>query len=542
MFYFYNGEPVEWLSKSARQYELYFYKSSPKHRWVPRYDDTKKEIQLIMQKEENLNPDADSYCYNKYKTDPYEHQKAFLDYARSHDKMLLLDEPGLGKTKQSLDLIVNRIESGQIKRALIICGVSSLQYNWLAEVHKHTDLKGYILGTRAVGKSGIKTKIGSGKDKVADINRLDKIPAEIFIINIEALRSEEISDALANCCKKNIIQQIVIDELHRCKNNKAKQTEGLLKLNPQYKLGLTGTPVINSPLDLYPMMKWMGRTVPPMSYFRTKYCIMGGFQDKQIVGYKNTDELGVDLQEWSLRRTKKECLDLPEKTVETVRIDLLPEQLKLYKEVQKDLRERREDIQASVSPMGQLVGLRKAVDCPPLVLESFSADCCAKLEILLDMLEQLIGSGQKVVIFTWFIFTLKYLDTMLRRHGYNPALIYGDLDAEVRDQNVRAFQENDKCNIILGNYQTMGTGLTLTASSHIIEYELPWTAADEEQAQDRCHRIGQYNPVNVTRLITNNTIDEVNERIIDGKAVLSADIMSKASQKQLVNMILDIQL
>ena len=88
----------------------------------------------------------------------------------------------------------------------------------------------------------------------------------------------------------------------------------------------------------------------------------------------------------------------------------------------------------------------------------------------------------------------------------------------------------------------MGTGITLTASSHIIEYELPWTAADEDQAQDRCHRIGQYNPVNVIRLITNNSIDEVNEQIVDGKAVLSENILSKSSQNKLVNMILDINI
>lgn len=542
MYYLYKDEPVERLAETEYEYELYFYKSSPKRRWVKKYTPEGTHIPLEVVPEDIKNVKGDSYSYTTYKTKPYEHQLQFLEYAKYHDKMLLLDEPGLGKTKQSLDLIANRIENGQIKRALIICGVASLQYNWLDEVKKHTDLKGYILGTRAVGKSGIRTRIGSGADKVNDLKRITSIPAQVFITNIETLRNNNIVDELQRCIKCGIIEQVVVDEIHRCKNPKTKQTAGLLSLNPQYKLGLTGTPVVNSPIDLYPMMKWMGRTVPPISHFRDKYCIMGGFQGKEITGYKNIQELSTDIQYWTLRRTKAECLDLPEKTVETIRVDMLPEQLKLYKEIQKDLRERMEEIQASPSPMGQMVGLRKAVDCPPLVLPTFSGECCAKLEVLLDIVDQLVSSGQKVVIFTWFVFTLQYLNTILRRHGYVPALMYGDLSQETREVNKKAFQENPDCKIIIGNYATMGTGITLTASSHIIEYELPWTAADEDQAQDRCHRIGQYNPVNVIRLITNNSIDEVNEQIVDGKAVLSENILSKSSQNKLVNMILDINI
>lgn len=541
MFYLYKEEPVECLNVTTHEYELYFYKSSPKHRWVPRYEN-QVEVPLIPQIEEDLNLLGSTYEYTTFKTKPFEHQLEFIEYSKFHNKMMLLDEPGLGKTKQSLDLIVNRIQNKQIERALIVCGVSNLQYNWLNEVKKHTDLGGYILGTRAVGKSGLQTRIGSGSDKVEDIKRITKIPARVFIINIEALRNQAIVAELERCIKDNLIQQIVFDELHKCKNPKAKQTEGLLRLNPEYKLGLTGTPIINSPLDLYPMMKWLGRRVPPMSYFKQKYCVLGGFQNKEIVGYRNTEELSRDIQAWSLRRLKKECLDLPEKTVETIRLDLLPAQLSLYKEVQKDLRERREEIMASASPMGQMIGLRKAVSCPNMVLAEYPIEACAKLELLLDMVEQITSSGNKVVIFTWFVFTLEYLNYVLRQHGYNPALVYGTLDQETRDRNVQAFQTIPECNIILGNYATMGTGINLTASSHIIEYELPWTAADEVQAQDRCHRIGQYNPVNITRLITNHTIDEINERIVDNKAALSDAVLSKENQKKLVNQLLDMKL
>lgn len=539
MFFDYKGEPVELIGKTTREYELYRYKGRPKHAWVPRYEN-QSEVILTPVPEEVIEPDADSLDFTVWKTEPYEHQKAFLKFSERHAQMLLLDQPGLGKTKQSLDLIANRILAGQIRKALIIVGVSGLQYNWQNEVKKHTDLVGYILGTRPVGKSGLQTKIGSGKDKVDDVNRLKKMAAQVIITNIESLRNAAIVDALKQQVQDGIIGMVVVDEVHKCKNPKAKQTEGLLELDTHYKLGLTGTPIVNSPLDLYAMMKWLNRTVPPKTYFEAKYCIKGGFEDREVIGYKNLDDLAFDFGCWTLRRTKAECLDLPEKTVQTYYVDLLPEQKKLYKEIQKDLRERSAEIMAAASPMGQLVGLKKATSCPPRVMEAFPPEACAKLESLLDIVEEVIASGQKIVIFCYHVFTIEYLNWALRKHGYNPALIYGAISNEVREANEHAFQTIPECNIILGNYQTMGTGINLTASSTIVEYELPWTAADEEQAQDRCHRIGQFNPVNIIRLVTRGTYDVVNEEIVDGKYELSETITESGRKREqaIVNKIL----
>lgn len=525
MYYMYEGEPVEVLEQTTREYEVYRYKGRPKHAWVPRYKDG-VEIPLIPVMEDIVEEDADNLDFTYWKTNPYQHQKDFLKYAEKHAQMLLLDEPGLGKTKQSLDLIANRIRANQIKKALIVVGVSSLQYNWLNEVKKHTDLQGYILGTRPAGKSGLRTKIGSGKDKVDDVNRMAKMSAQVFITNVESLRNDSIITALLSQVNDKVLGMIVVDEVHKCKNAKTKQTKGLLSLDTHYKLGLTGTPIVNSPVDLFAMMQWLGRTVPPKTYFEAKYCVKGGFKDKETIGFKNTEDLSADLSYWTLRRTKAECLDLPEKTVQTIHFDMLPEQAKLYKEVQKDLRERSAEILAAASPMGQLMGLKKVTGCPPRVLETYPPEACAKLEALIDIVEEITASGQKIVIFCYHVFTLEYLNWALRKHGYNPALVYGAIGTQVREANVQAFQNIPECNIILGNYQTLGTGFNLTASSTIVEYELPWTAADETQAQDRCHRIGQHHPVNIIRLVTNRTYDEVNEEIVDSKELLAESIIN----------------
>lgn len=539
MYYLYKGEPVEVLNITSREYELYRYKGRPKRAWVPRYED-QIEIPLVPQMENIVEPDAKELDFTFWKTNPYNHQKEFLRYSQEHAKMLLLDEPGLGKTKQSLDLIANRINANQIKKALIIVGVSSLQYNWANEVKKHTDLVGYILGTRAVGKSGIQTKIGSGKDKLDDVNRLKTMRAQVLITNIETLRNDNIVEALRVQIRDGVIGMIVVDEIHRCKNPKAKQTKGLLELDTHYKVGLTGTPIVNSPLDLFAMMQWLGRTVPPKTYFEEKYCVKGGFKGKEVVGYRNLEDLGKDLKFWTLRRTKDECLDLPEKTVQTIRFDMLPEQKRLYEEIRKDLRLRMPEIMASATPMGQLVGLKKATGCPPTVLETFPPEACAKWETLLDIVDEVTQAGQKVVIFCYHVFTVEYLNWALRKHKYNPALVYGAITPEIREKNVQAFQTIPECNIILGNYQTLGTGFNLTASSTIVEYELPWTAADEEQAQDRCHRIGQHHPVNVIRLVTNNSVDSAGEEIVDNKYGLSEAVFEQniALQRKVVESVL----
>lgn len=454
-------------------------------------------------------------------TKPYQHQIDFLNYAATHRNILLRDKPGLGKTKQALDLIMNRKRCGQIKKALIVCCVGGLQYNWLREVKKHTDLKGYILGTRPVRKNSLSTCIGSGADKLFDLKNTS---ADILICNIEAMRGKEFVAQLQLMIGRGELGQVVVDEVHKCKNGGAAQTRGLFALHPDYKLGLTGTPIINSPMDIYDLSVWMGQERRPASRFKADYCILGGFKNRDIVGYQNLNHLAAQLSTWSLMRTKEECLDLPAKVFKTSVLDMVPAQKGLYKEVLKDIRDRVEDIMALPTPMGRFVGLRKTTGCPVAVLDTFAEEECAKMQELLRIVSEATENGQKVVIFTWHVFTLHYVNAMLYKYRHQPALIYGDMSLESRNANEQAFQNNPDCKIIIGNYQTMGTGIELTAASIVVEYEQPWTAADEDQAIDRCHRIGQTKSLTCIKLISLNTVDERVDEIVELKRCLASEI------------------
>lgn len=488
----------------------------------------KKPLNLtpIQESEESTVP------FNTWITTPFQHQVEFLEWASHRSKFLLLDEPGLGKTKQALDLIMNRIQAGQIKRALIVCCVNQLQYSWFREVKKHTNLKGYILGTRPAKKNSTATKIGSGEDKLFDLKHAT---ADILICNVESLRNKDILAQLQLMVAKKEIGQIVVDEIHKCKSaSSSKMAAGLFSLHPNYKLGLTGTPIVNTPLDVFDINSWLGQELRSLSDFKAAYCIMGGFRDKEVVGYQNLDDLANRMQAFSLRRLKQDCVDLPPKNVDTLYIELSPAQKALYKECLKDIRDRAEDILTLPNPMSRFLGLRKVTSCPNEVQPSYNPYDCAKAEEVLRIVQEAIANNQKVVIYTWFVFTLKYLNTYLQNHGIQPALIYGEMDLASRDANRQAFQLNPDCKVIIGNYPSMGTGIELTAASIVLEYELPWTEADEIQAQDRCHRIGQTGSLTCLRLICKDTVDERVEDIIKLKSDLAAEVVDTLTMKDII--------
>lgn len=474
--------------------------------------------------------------YDFWITEPFKHQKEFLKWAEVHDNLLLRDEPGLGKTKQTLDLIMNRRKCGQIKRALIVCGVGGLQYNWLREVSKHTDLKGYILGTRPANKLGTKTKIGSNVDKIAD---LKSSRADILICNIEFLRNEEAVHQLQLMIARQDIGMVAVDECHKCKNQKAAQTKGLFGLHPPYKMGLTGTPIVNNPLDIYGLSVWLRQERRSLSKFKEDYAIMGGFKNKEIVGWKNLPELGRRIDLWSLRRVKEQCVDLPPKMITDVHIQMTPEQESLYKEVLKDIRDRKEEILTSPDPTSRFIGLRHVTGAPVEVLPDFDPEKCSKAVELLRRVQEALDNNRKVVIMVWYVSTLKFLNKLLYSYNIHPALIYGEMSLEMRNTNEQAFQNIDDCKVILGNYQTMGTGIELTAASVLIEYEQPWTAADEIQGQDRCHRIGQSKSLTVLRLITDNTVDERVNELITIKSDIVEEVNEKKRKKDFIEKILN---
>ena len=463
----------------------------------------------------------------EFKTKPFEHQIVGLEYGLTHDKWLLGDEQGLGKTKEVIDIAVAKKLTKGYKHCLVICGVNGLKWNWVNEVSTHSNENAWILGQKTKKD---KVVIGSNEDKLADLVALANnddadIHNSYFIItNIESLRYKvdtgevrvtkngkkekvyeyPIAKALSRLCNLGIIQMVAFDELHKAKNSYSDQGSQLLTITADTMIGMSGTPLMNQPIDLYVVLNWLGVENHSFYSFKNHYCIMGGYGDHQIIGYKNLDELQKRLDNIMLRRLKKDVLDLPEKIHINEYVDMTAKQTQIYREVMAGIEANIDQIKQSNNPLAELIRLRQATGYTGILSTKIKES--AKLDRMEEIVEETIANGKQIVIFSnW----AQIIDAVYERleKKYRLSVITGETKDEDRQNNVADFQSG-KTKIMLGTIGAMGTGITLTAGSVEIFMDEPWNRANKEQAEDRLHRIGQNENITIYTLLCKNTIDE----------------------------------
>lgn len=484
---------------------------------------------------ENEEPKCTEVELNKnYITDPFEYQLEGIQYGLEHNRWLLLDAPGLGKTLQMIYLAQELKERGEINHCLVICGVNSLKHNWKNEIEKHSNLSVRILGERLNTKG--KLKVGGIKERLEDLkNNIE----EFFVItNIETLRSPNIVKAIND--GKNKFDLILFDECHKAKTVGAQQSKGLQKLDSKYKVAMTGTLLTNNPLDAYVPLKWLGIEHSTATNFKYYYCVLGGYFTSDIIGYKNTEVLKDQISKHSLRRTK-DLLDLPSKTVIQEYVTMDDKQASFYNNILSGIVNQVDKIDLNTAnTLSMILRLRQATVSPWILSSEDIAS--AKIERALDLVEEIIANDEKVIIFSVFKEPLRYLYYKLKE--YNPVQITGDFSEADIELNKKRFAEDPSCKILLATTQKAGTGLTLTTASYAIFLDTPWTAAEFEQAQDRIHRIGAKKPVFIYELITKDTVDERVHEIVETKEVISDfiidDKISNSTYENLKKYILDL--
>lgn len=483
----------------------------------------KGALSELNEKEDILNtPEGFSF-----KTTPFSHQLEGVKYGLNVDRWFLGDEQGLGKTKQVIDIAVARKLQYGYKHCLIVCGVNTLKWNWVNEIHTHSDEDAYILGQRI--KSS-KIKIGSTKDKVDDLIELGTKQSTLpyFIItNVESFRDKNIAELIQQLCKNGIINMCAADEMHKMKNPTAQQTKGFLKCLPECRIGMTGTPLMNSPMDLYVILKWLGYEGHSFTAFKQHYCVMGGYGGYEIVGYKNMEQLTAQVKEIMLRRLKTDVLDLPEKIYVDEYVEMTSKQSIMYKEIETGLRCSFANGEIDISnPLASLIRLRQCTGYTGILSDELQES--AKLDRLCDIVDECVSNNQKVIIFSnWTQITNVIA---LKLNMYYPQIITGNTSDSDRQFCVEEFQTNKDVKVIIGTIGAMGTGLTLTAATTVIFMDEPWNKALYDQAVDRAHRIGQKNNITIYNLLTKDTIDErihqlvykkglMSDAVIDGKLV-----------------------
>lgn len=453
-----------------------------------------------------------------FKTAPFEHQIDGFNFGLEHSKWLLGDEQGLGKTKQVIDIAVAQKLQYNYKHCLIVCGVNGLKWNWLNEIKLHSNESAWILGQRM--KAG-KLVVGSTKDKIDDINELDKINSYFLITNVESLRDTTIQTKLGELCKDGTISMVAIDEIHKCKNPSSQQGKGILKLQPEYRVAMTGTPLMNTPLDLYIILRWLGFEKHAFYTFKNHYAIMGGYGGYEVVGYKNLGELQEQLNDIMLRRRKEDVLDLPEKVYIDDFVDMTPKQEQIYKEISAEIKMNIDKIQTSNNPLAELIRMRQATGYTG-ILSSLIKES-AKLDRLEEIVEESVSNNRKVVVFSnWTQMTDAILNRLSAK--YKCSIVTGETKDTERQNSVAEFQNGDS-DVMIGTIGAMGTGLTLTAGTVEVFVDEPWNKALKEQAEDRCHRIGTQSKITIYTIMCKNTIDERIHDIVEKKGIMSGALV-----------------
>lgn len=425
-----------------------------------------------------------------------------------NSNLLLADDTGLGKTFQVITALEAQKKMGLLSRGLVVCN-ASLIYNWLDEIEKHSYQKGVpIVGT--------KTK----REKIYDY-LLHNDDWTFAIISYETFKTD--IEILKKFVKQKSFDFCVLDEAHKIKNPTSQIGTVIHQIPFKYKYALTATPMPNNLLEIYNYAKWFGYMENENYYkFRNTYGVMGGYNNKEVIGYKNITRITNLLKLIMLRRLKKDKLkELPSLVFKTIPVVMGSTQQKLYDGVKNEIA----DILSStnidnVTALSKLIRLQQVTDHPKLIESNAPS---AKLEALDELVENLVENNEKVIIFSKFKTMTKLFEERYKK--YNPAVIHGEVAPKERQQQVYKFQKDNTCKLFIGCSPACREGLTLTASTNVIFYDLEWTPASVEQAYSRAYRIGQKNAVTVYFLICKNTIDEHVLEVINVKNLVSQSVM-----------------
>ena len=390
----------------------------------------------------------------------------------------------------------------------------------------------------ATFKFKVNVLLGDKKQRLRELEALKAFPfkaLKVAVINYESTWREEIFEALLDWKP----DMVIADESQRIKSHDAQQSKAMHKLGDvaKYKLILSGTPVQNNAIDIFSQYRFLDPTVFGMNFyaFRNRYAIMGGFSNRQIVSYKDLDELIKKEHSIAYRVTKEEALDLPEQTFITRNIRMNTKDRNLYDQIRRNSFAELESGGQITAPtvLTKLLRLQQFTggfiqadegDKPELVFRG-------KLDALEDILEDyVIEAEKKLVVFCRFRPEIDLIQRLLDRRKIRYCSIYGDIKIDDRGDIVKEFQTNTKVKVFLAQIDTAGLGITLTAADTCVYYSVNFNYAAYSQSLARIHRIGQRNRCTYIHLVVEKTIDETVLKALAKKEDLAKTVVDDWKQ------------
>ena len=368
----------------------------------------------------------------------------------------------------------------------------------------------------------------------------------IFVMNIEAfstLKGQKAGDWMARALGPNGL--IAVDESTTIKNHKAKRTKSLLKIAQgfKYRRLLTGSPITKSPLDIFSQTEFLrpGLLGYDSFYaFQGRYAVlqrrtMGAHSFQQILGYRNLDELTRNIDTFSYRVLKKDCLDLPDKIYTARYVTLTDEQIDMYNALKNEAMiwfEAGEMVSAP-AVITQMLRIQQVLSghlkTDDGEMRYFKSNRMGALKEIMD------EHDGKAIIWSRFRHDIVEITKMLNKeYGEgSAAAYYGDTTDDQRNRIVQDFQRDTKLKYFVGNPATAGYGLTLTEANLVVYYANDFNLETRIQSEDRAHRIGQKNNVTYIDLISEGTIDEKIVEALRAKIDIGAKVLGEQAREWL---------
>lgn len=471
-------------------------------------------------------------------------QRALVDFAATQERMICADDMGLGKTVEA----IASIETWKLRKQredgpkLIVCP-SSVKGAWAREVVKWL---GSSYPHQIVDASTAPKRVKQIEAGIADNGYV--------IVNYEQVRAKEVEEerpvytSRLDGSKRKTMKKVTVDvireplfaetpwiaaiadEAHRMKNRKALTSRGMWRVDAGMKIALTGTPVQNSPDELWSILRWLyperynsnGSAKNPKTAYWTFFNSYVDYYEtnhgKVITGVKNPDSLRFELSHILKRRTKGQMvklgvLDLPDKTRQIVPVELSPAERKVYKEAEKQL---WLEIEQEAKQAGQTVtdlytipnGAARTLRLRQIIstLANLGGDdVSSKLDTAVDLIMD--AQPKQFGVFTEFVPTAHALVERLSKKGLRAVAYTGNVDSVQRTEYEDQFQAGE-IDVIVGTIGAMKEGITLTAADTAIFIELPWVPSVRNQCEDRFHRVGQKNAVTSIILEATSTVDD----------------------------------
>lgn len=470
--------------------------------------DTPDSGEFRFSKQYNLEPLSEIEKVS-FKMKPFDHQLEAVDFLLSHEKALLLDGCGVGKSLEMILFAEVLKKRGLIDHCLIITGIAGLRSNWEKEIAKFSNESSVVIG-KYITKNGT-TRYKPMAERAKQLK--NKIDAFFVLINVESIRDSKVVEAIKK--SDNRFGLILFDESHRIGAPNTVQYDNLMKLTADFKVAATGTLIVNSPLSAFPSLKFIDNDKATLTNFKSQYCTFGGFGNKQIIGSKNLEVLREEISNCSIRRTLYDVReDIPQLTIDVEYLDMEDDQQKFYEAIKEGVKEEADKIELKAGNLLALTTrLRQATACP-CVLTTQAIESI-KVTRAFEHIQEIVSQGEKVVVFSMFKEPLNQLAAKLGQFRFS--INTGDTPDDVAFANMTRFQEDPNEQIFLGTFGKCGTGFTLNSAMYLVCIDTPYTFSLFEQGYQRVHRISNTRPAFIKVLVCNETIDERVQEIVATK-------------------------